>query len=59
MIESTIIVLITTASALCGLIVRYCFLSKCNSIKCGCVEIHRNTNEEQQIAIPNSNRNII
>ena len=62
MLESTIIVLITTSSALAGLLFRYCFLSKCNVVKCGCIEIHRNTNEEQQIQLsstPQSNRNIV
>ena len=50
MLSDTIILsLITGASAIFGLIVRYAFLSKCSSVSCCCIKIHRDIQHEINI----------
>ena len=48
--ESLIITIVLTATGLLGYAFKLCFVSKCNVIRCGPLEIHRQTNEELQTA---------
>lgn len=40
--------IITGGFAWLTLVVRYCFISKCDSVKCCCLEIHRAVGAEAQ-----------
>lgn len=44
--DAILSLLIATSAGLCGLLIRYCFYSKCDSVKCCCIEIHRMVNNE-------------
>jgi len=44
--------------ALIALMVRYCFLSKCNKIKCCCIEIDRQIENEPKITHNNNDDSI-
>lgn len=44
--DAIITLLIGSATTLCGLSIRYFYASKCKIIKCGCVEIDRDTEHE-------------
>jgi hypothetical protein len=44
--ETFFILLITGGFAFLGLSVRYALRSKCDSVECGCLKVHRNTAEE-------------
>ena len=48
MLETTIVIIVAGAVTLISLIIRYCFMSKCNSGSCfwGCIKFHRNTEQE-------------
>ena len=44
--ETFYILVVTGGFAFLGLVVRYTLRSKCDSVECGCIKIHRNTAEE-------------
>ena len=48
--ESLIITIVLSATGLLGYAFKLCFVSKCDLIKCGCLSIHRRTDEEMQNA---------
>ena len=57
-----ITLIITSAVALVGLCLKLSYSSKCKVIKCGCVEIIRDTEHEQAINIggtPQNNNNSV
>ena len=57
--ETGIIALIIgSATALCGLICKLAYSSKCTKVKCCCIEIERDTIHEQPINMSNSALNI-
>ena len=57
--DPVIILIIGSATALLGLCCKLSYSSKCKTIKCGCIEINRDTDHEQSINIgTNSNRNL-
>ena len=61
MLEATVIfAIITGAVTVISLIIRYCFLSKCNSGSCcwGCISFHRNTNQETHNPPTDSQRDL-
>ena len=53
--ESVMILIIGSASALLGLFCKLLYSSKCTTIKCGCIEIKRDTEHETAINISNRN----
>ena len=59
--NSEIIIFLSTVCSLIvgliGLMVRYCFLSKCNKIRCFCCEIDRDIKHETSISDTNNNLN--
>ena len=56
--ETGIIALIIgSATALCGLICKLAYSSKCTKVKCGCIEIERDTIHEQPINLSSNNLN--
>ena len=57
--DPVIILIIGSATALLGLCCKLSYSSKCKTIKCGCIEITRDTDHEQVINISSaSNRNL-
>ena len=57
--SSVLVLLIGSTSAIIGLALRLCYLSKCVSVKlCNCLEIKRDTQGEQQININGSNASL-
>jgi len=58
--ETFWILLVTSAFAFFGLTVRICLKSKCDRIDCLCIKIHRNTEQEVDVELPNtpSQRNL-
>lgn len=52
--ETFWILLTTSGFATIGLIVRFCLKSKCDRIECGCIKIHRNTEQEADVESPPS-----
>jgi hypothetical protein len=44
--DAILSLIITGGFAWITLVIRYCFLSKCDVIKCGCCEIHRAVGQE-------------
>ena len=48
--DAIIITLATIFSAICGLIIRYSFKSKCEDVNCcfGCLKFHRDTRSEKE-----------
>ena len=49
--DSIIILIIGSATALFGLLFKLSYSSKCSRVKCGCIEITRDTIHEQPINI--------
>ena len=57
--ETGIIALIIgSATALCGLICKLAYSSKCTKVKSGCIEIERDTIHEQHINLSSNELNI-
>ena len=57
--DPVIILIIGSATALLGLCCKLSYSSKCKTIKCGCIEITRDTENEQVLNINNaSSRNL-
>jgi hypothetical protein len=53
--ETYWILLTTSGFAFLGLITRYALKSKCDRVECGCIKIHRNTEQETDVeALPPS-----
>ena len=52
--ETFWILLTTSGFAFMGLVIRFCLKSKCDSVECGCIKIHRNTEQEVDIEEPPS-----
>ena len=54
--NAIVVVIVGASSALLGLALRLCYISKCTSVKlcCGCLEINRDTIHEQNISIDNN-----
>ena len=47
MVSETLIIAVATLGAgVVALIARLIYSSKCNVVKCGCCEVHRDTNQE-------------
>lgn len=52
MISDVVMVqILTCASFLIGLIIRYLFMSKCSHFQCCCLKVQRQTEHEQQIKL--------
>jgi hypothetical protein len=47
MLETTIVILAIAGIAFLTYIIKSCYMSKCNKFKLGCLEIHRDTRNEQ------------
>jgi hypothetical protein len=57
--ETGIIALIIgSATALCGLMCKLTYSSKCTKVKCGSIEIERDTIHEQPINLSSNNLNL-
>ena len=54
--DGVLIMIIGSISALLGLFCKLIYSSKCTNIKCGCIEIKRDTSHE--IAVNISDRNL-
>ena len=57
--DPVIILIIGSATALVGLCCKLSYSSKCKTIKCGCIEINRDTEHEQEVNISNRNLNSV
>ena len=46
--DAIITFLIATCGAVAGLFIRYLYYSKCDVVKCGCLEFHRSIKSEEK-----------
>jgi hypothetical protein len=49
--EAALISIITICAGICGLTIKMCLRSRCDTVELGCIKIHRNTAEEHDEAI--------
>jgi hypothetical protein len=50
--ETFWILLTTSGFAFLGLVIRYALRSKCDRVECLCFKIHRNTDQEHDVEMP-------
>ena len=50
MLETSIILICLVGVGFLAYCIRACYMSKCNRVKLGCIEIERNVNHEQNVS---------
>jgi hypothetical protein len=56
--DAIVTLIIGTASALVGLLCKLTYSSKCTKVRCGCIEINRDTANEAPVNLSNSTPSI-
>ena len=50
MLETTMVFIVAAGLGFLIFFIRACYMSKCNKFKLGCLEIHRDVTQEQNIS---------